>query len=188
MGTTRERKRIKSRVDELPEEIRQLLDERLADVNITYWDIAEEISQKGYLISKSSIGRYAMKQNAAARRLKEAFEKTRVLVKTIQENRDVDSTEVATAILMDALTQRIATAEEEFDSMPLDKAGRLIVSLQRSIVYKEKFKLEVDKRVNEAFELFKREIPEVIKKDPVLLQQMSQLIETAKNKVLNKDE
>ena len=30
---------------------------------------------------------------------------------------------------MDGLMQRVSTAEEEFDEMPLDKAGRLIASL-----------------------------------------------------------
>ncbi|MCR4442951.1 MAG: DUF3486 family protein [Peptococcaceae bacterium] len=184
MGEQRERVRIKSRVDELPEDIRQVLDEKINDVTVSYQEIADQITKMGYPISKSSIGRYAMKQNAAAMRLKEAYEKTRMLVNSIKENRDIDSSEVATAILMDALTQRIATAEEEFDNMPLDKAGRLIASLQRSIVYKEKFKLEYEKGVGDAFEMFKKEIPEAIKNDPELLQEMTRIINIAKDKVL----
>ena len=37
MGDQRERNRIKSRVDELPDEIRAQLDTMLADVNYTYY-------------------------------------------------------------------------------------------------------------------------------------------------------
>ena len=72
MGDQRERNRIKSRVDELPDEIRAQLDTMLADVNYTYQDIADTITDLGYEISRSAVGRYAMRHNSAARRLKEA--------------------------------------------------------------------------------------------------------------------
>lgn len=41
---------------------------------------------------------------------------------------------------MNGLVNRMATAEEEFDLMPLDKAGRLIASLSRTKVYKDRGK------------------------------------------------
>lgn len=47
MGDQRERNRIKSRVDELPDEIRAQLDAMLADVNYTYQDIADTITDLG---------------------------------------------------------------------------------------------------------------------------------------------
>ena len=61
MGDQRERNRIKSRVDELPDEIRAQLDAMLADVNYTYQDIADTITDLGYEISRSAVGRYAMR-------------------------------------------------------------------------------------------------------------------------------
>lgn len=82
--------RVKSRVNELPDDIKKSLDEMLLDVNYTYTEIAEEITQKGYPISKSSIGRYALRQNKAAQRLKEACETTKTLVESVKENRDLD--------------------------------------------------------------------------------------------------
>jgi len=124
MGDQRERNRIKSRVDELPDEIRAQLDAMLADVNYTYQDIADTITDLGYEISRSAVGRYAMRHNSAARRLKEASEQTTALLQFIRENQDVESTELASAIMIDGLTRRIATADEDFDAMPLDKAGR----------------------------------------------------------------
>ena len=53
MGDQRERNRIKSRVDELPDEIRAQLDTMLADVNYTYQDIADTITDLGYEISRT---------------------------------------------------------------------------------------------------------------------------------------
>ena len=123
MGDQRERNRIKSRVDELPDEIRAQLDTMLADVNYTYQDIADTITDLGYEISRSAVGRYAMRHNSAARRLKEASEQTTALLQFIRENQDVESTELASAIMIDGLTRRIATADEDFDAMPLDKAA-----------------------------------------------------------------
>ena len=55
MGDQRERNRIKSRVDELPDEIRAQLDAMLADVNYTYQDIADTITDLGYEISRSAV-------------------------------------------------------------------------------------------------------------------------------------
>ena len=55
MGDQRERNRIKSRVDELPDEIRAQLDAMLADVNYTYQDIADTITDLGYEISRTKV-------------------------------------------------------------------------------------------------------------------------------------
>ena len=120
MGEQRERQRIKSRVDEFPDEIRAQMDGMLADVNYTYQEIADTLTEQGYEISRSAVGRYAMRHNSAARRLKEAREQTTALLQQIRENQDVESTELASAILIDGLTRRIATAEEDFDALPLD--------------------------------------------------------------------
>ena len=177
MGEQRERNRIRSKVDELPPDVREYLDRRITDINITYEELAEEITEMGHPISKSSIGRYAMRQNAAAKRLKEAHEKTKVLVQTIRENRDVDSAEVAGAILMDALTSRIATAEEEFDDMPLDKAGRLVVALNRSIWYKHKLQFEFTRGVDLALEKLKGQLQAELTRHPEVLEQIYGIIE-----------
>lgn len=170
--------RVKSRVNELPAEIKKSLDEMLLDINYTYTEIAEEITKKGYPISKSSIGRYALRQNKAAQRLKEACETTKTLVETVKENRDLDASEAATTILIDALMKRLATAEEEFENMPLDKAGRLIVALQRSTVYKEKFKLQYKKGINDALNKLKDELKIELKQQPDLFKKICKLADS----------
>ena len=57
MGKQRERNRIKSRVDELPQDAREMLDRMLGDVTNTYAEISEAMGSRGWDISKSSIGR-----------------------------------------------------------------------------------------------------------------------------------
>ncbi|ABR50443.1 conserved hypothetical protein [Alkaliphilus metalliredigens QYMF] len=138
MTKERQRNRIKSRVDELPEEIRQLLDDRLADVNFTYHEIADEITELGYEISKSSVGRYALRQNAVVQRMKEVAEQTRIIVDAAKKNNNFDAIGATTSMLTIGLAQKIATAQEEIENMPIEKAARIVVALERSAVYKEK--------------------------------------------------
>ena len=47
MGKQRERNRIKSRVDELPQDAREMLDRMLGDVTNTYAEISEAMGSRG---------------------------------------------------------------------------------------------------------------------------------------------
>ena len=92
MGKQRTKNRIKSRVDELPPEARETLNNMLADVKYTYVQIADEMAHKGWEISRQSIGRYALRQNAVAKRLMDAREQTTALLAVARTNQDVEST------------------------------------------------------------------------------------------------
>ena len=179
MGNERERNRIKSRVDELPPLARQLLDARLADVRYSYTEIAEEMTSKGWEISKSSVGRYALRRNAVAKRLKEAREQTIALINTVRDNKDIEATEVASSILIDGLTRRIATAEEEFEEMPLEKAGKLLVALQRSTVYKERMKSTRSRACKDVESNILRRMREQVHSDPDLLARLTDIVQAA---------
>jgi hypothetical protein len=175
-------------VDELPEELRRLLDSRLADVNYTYQDIADELKQKGHDVSRSAIGRYALRHNSAAKRLKEASEQTTALLNYIRENQDVESTELASAIMIDGLTRRIATADEDFDALPIDKAGRLLVQLQRSTVYKERWRKERRYAIESVERTIKARMREAVQNDPDLLTKLQQLVSDAAAEEVARDE
>lgn len=49
-------------------------------------------------------------------------------------------------LMMDGLINRLATAGDEFDYLPLDKAGRLIASLSRTKAYKDKVRQDAKDR------------------------------------------
>jgi len=188
MGEKRERKRIRSRVDELPEAVRVKLDAMLADVTYTYQDIAEAVTAEGYEISRSSVGRYAMRHNSAAQRLKEAAAQTAALVQLIRDNQDVESTELASAIMIDGLTRRIATADEDFYALPLDKAGHLLVQLQRSAIYKERYRKERRSAIEAVERNVKARMRQIVQDNPALLKQLSQLVSDAAAEEAGRDE
>ena len=188
MGAQRERNRIRSRVDELPDDIRVQLDRMLADVKYTYQDISDALGDLGYDISRSAVGRYAMRHNSAARRLKEASEQTTALLQFIRENQDVESTELASAIMIDGLTRRIATADEDFDTMPLDKAGRLLVQLQRSTIYKERWRKERLAAIDAVERNVQARMREAVQNDPALLEQLQRLVSAAAAEEAGRDE
>jgi hypothetical protein len=184
----RQRTRNRSRIDELPEEIRSIVDERLANVNITYNEIAEEICKKGYEISRSSIGRYAIRQGAVLNRMMEAQAQTKVLVNAVKNSPETDYTDAGLFILMDLLIKKMAIAQEEIDEMEPDKAGRLMVAISRTAAYKEKIKAELNKHYRKAINEVKLELKAELQTEPELLAKMIELTERVEDKVMKKIE
>lgn len=177
MGKQRKKTRISSKIDELPEIVRTNVDVMLADTSNTYQDISVFLKSQGYEISKSSVGRYAMRSNSAMQRLLEAQQQTEKLVQVVKQNPDADYTEAGMRMLMDGLINKMATAEEEFDQMPLDKAGRLLASLSRTKVYKDKAKQEMQKKADLAFKEMEQEILKVIKQDERSAEALKELLD-----------
>ena len=165
-----------SKIDELPEELKNRVDILLMDTSNTYQYISEILKSEGYAISKSSVGRYAMRSNTAMQRLLEAKEQTEKLVAVVRKNPDADYTEAAMVMLMDGLINKLATAEDEFDQMPLDKAGRLITSLSRTKVYKDRVRQDMQKKADLAFKELESSMMKVIKEDEVSRAAMQEII------------
>lgn len=184
MGEGRTIKRVHCRVDEFPQAAREKIDAMLADPQCTYQEIAEALTAEGYEISKSAIHRYAARVGADQQRLREIGEQTRRLVQALKDNQDVEATEVANALLLDALTRRIATAEEEFDTLPLDKAGRLLVALQRSTVYKARTMEDKTRLVGRVQEAMLGRLREAVQSDEALTARLAELVEQAGREVL----
>ena len=187
MGDTRTMQRIHCRVDEFPQEVRDEIDRMLADPTNTYTDIAVRMTERGYDISKSAVHRYASRVGADQQRLREIGEQTKRLVQSLKDNQDVEATEVANALMLDALTRRIATAEEEFDALPLDKAGRLLVSLQRSAVYKARTMEDKRKTVNRLEESILNRLREQVQGNTELQERLSDMVHKTAQEVLTDD-
>jgi hypothetical protein len=173
MGKQRERNRIRSRLDEFPAEAREYLDQQLADVTLTYVEISEDMAAHGWEISKSAIGRYALRSNAVANRLKAAREQTVLMLAAMQDNKDLEASELGTSLLIDGLTRRLATAEEDFENLPLEKAGRLLVAIQRSAIYKERMKSTRTRACRDVEANIMKRLREQLRDDQELLQRIS---------------
>lgn len=187
MAKKRTKTRITSKIDELPEELKNRVDILLMDTSNTYQYISEVLKGEGYAISKSSVGRYAMRSNTAMQRLLEAKEQTEKLVAVVQKNPDADYTEAAMVMLMDGLINKLATAEDEFDQMPLDKAGRLITSLSRTKVYKDRVRQDMQKKAELAFKELEGSMMKVIKEDETSRRFMQEILKKAKERMMSDD-
>lgn len=187
MGDKRTKQRVSSKVDELPEELRMKVDVMLADTSNTYTAISAMLKKEGYNISKSAVGRYALRRNNAVQRLLEAQAQTDRLVAAMQEHPEGDYTEAAIMLTMNGLVNRMATAEEEFDNIPLDKAGRLVSQLARTETYKKRVKQDMQKKADLAFKELEGEMMKVIRQDEESKKQLSEILAKAKERMSQDD-
>ena len=187
MGDKRTKQRITSKIDELPEDLRMKVDVMLADTSNTYEYISQFLKGEGYDISKSSVGRYATRTNNAMQRLLEAQAQTDRLIQVVKENPEADYTEAAILLTMNGLLNKVATAEEEFNEMPLDKAGRLIASLSRTKVYKDRVKQDRRRKADIAFREMESEMLKVIKQDEKSAAQLKEILAKAKERMMEDD-
>ena len=167
----RRRGRIHSTVDDLPEPLKSQFEVKLANPANTYNELSEWLKGEGYSISKSAIGRYAVRTREAAQRVAETLQRTQAIAQAVEAHPDLDYTKAAELVLMDGLMQRVSTAEEEFDEMPLDKAGRLFAS-----------------RARLAFYQMEAELMSAIKQHPELAGELHDVLARAREKVLTDGE
>lgn len=187
MGDKRTKQRVTSKIDELPDELRMKVDVMLADTSNSYQYVSDYLKEEGFDISKSSVGRYATRTNRAMQRLLEAQAQTDRLIQVVRENPEADYTEAAILLTMNGLLNKVATAEEEFNEMPLDKAGRLIASLSRTKVYKDRVKQDMRRKAEVAFAQLEKEMLKVIREDTESARQLKEILEKAKERMMEDD-
>ena len=137
-----------------------------------------------YEISKSAIGRYAIRTTQAAQRVAQTIQRTQAIAQAVEAHPDLDYTKAASMVLMDGLMQRVSTAEDDFQEMPLDKAGRLIASLARNATYEKRVRQDMKKKAELAFEQMETELMAAIKQHPELAGELHDVLERAREKVL----
>jgi len=187
MGKERRRTRISTSLDELPEDLRLQVDVKLVKTKTTYQAISDWLKAQGHEISKSAVGRYALKINQVSQRIVEAQRQTEVLINAVKMNPDVDYTDAGNMLLADGLVKRLAMAEEEFDTLPLDKVGRLMTALSRTKTYKDRVKQDSKKKIELAFQGMETEMMAAIKSDPELAKELRSLLLKAKEKMVAND-
>ena len=105
----------------------------------------------------------------------------------MKSNPDADYTEAAMMLTMNGLLNKVATAEEEWDEMPLDKAGRLIASLSRTKVYKDRVKQDMRKKADIAFQELEADMMKVIKQDEESVRMLKTILTKAKDRMMQDD-
>ena len=186
--TERRRTRVNSTIDRLPDDIKGRLDLKLTDTANTYEELSAWLKEEGYEISKSAIGRYAIRSTQAAQRVAETLQRTQVIAQAVEAHPDLDYTKAASMVLMDGLMQRVSTAEDDFQEMPLDKAGRLIASLARNATYETRVRAELKRKAELAFDQMESELMAAIKQHPELAGELHDVLARAREKVLDDGE
>lgn len=184
MSKERRRTRVSSTVDKLPDDIKSRLDMKLADTANTYEDLAVWLKEEGYEISRSAIGRYAIRSSQAAQRVAQTLQRTQAIAQAVERHPELDYTKAASMVLMDGLMQRVSTAEDDFNEMPLDKAGRLITALSRNATYERRVRADLKKKAELAFEQMETELMAAIKQHPELAGELHSVLTRAKEKVV----
>ena len=184
----RRRTRVSSTIDKLPDDIKGQLDVKLSDTTNTYEELSAWLKSEGYEISKSAIGRYAIRTTQAAQRVAETIQRTQAIAQAVEAHPDLDYTKAASMVLMDGLMQRVSTAEDDFQEMPLDKAGRLIASLARNATYEKRVRADLKKKAELAFDQMEAELMAAIKQHPELAGELHDVLARAREKVLTDGE
>ncbi len=126
--------RSDSKMYQLPKDVLDQVNDMLLNENMKYSDIQHWLeTEHDMKISLSSISNYAVKIYQAAQRVSDDLERTKFFIDYIGDKSELDASKATTAILKSGLLQKIATAEEEFNEMPVEKAGRLLVELNKSL-------------------------------------------------------
>lgn len=182
------KRRISGLVDELPPDIKAEVDRMVAVSKYSYDYIVEWLFENGHIISRSSIFRYAQRYGSYLERIEESNKQLEMLVQMVRSNPEQDFTDAGTQILTSKLVNRLAMADDEFEGMSLDKAGRLMVQLSRTRGYKDKIRQEQKSKLELAFKQFEGNIMKIIGSDPELSlrfeTQIKALIEDTKAKAM----
>lgn len=176
--------RSDSKMYQLPKDVLDQVNAMLLNENMKYSDIQHWLETKHNMkISLSSISNYAVKIYQAAQRVSDDLERTKFFIDYIGNKSDLDASKATTAILKSGLLQKIATAEEEFNEMPVEKAGRLLVELNKTEIARERLELDYKKKVQLAFEAFEGQVMEEIKNYPEIRRKFLDLFAELKNKM-----
>ena len=181
--------RSDSKMYQLPKDVLDQVNDMLLNENMKYSDIQYWLeTEHNMKISLSSISNYAVKIYQAAQRISDDLERTKFFVDYIGDKSELDASKATTAMLKSGLLQKIATAEEEFNEMPVEKAGRLLVELNRSEIARERLELDYKKKTELAFEELETRMYKLIKGYPELREKLVEVLKEAKQKWLEQQE
>lgn len=186
MGSEEKQQREIKRRHYLVEKLgcRDMVDRMLAE-GYSYMDIAVAVSDKGERISTASICRYHNSMSRVAEKVIQAREKVKVLVDAFKNRPGTELAEAAEQVMLQGLLQKVAEADEEdFETMSLEKAGRLISALSRSGVNREKFKLQYNQGVGAAVDRIMGELRTALADMPEVLTVLAAKVETVRTELI----
>lgn len=176
--------RSDSKMFKLPKEVLERVNEMLLNENMKYSDIQEWLeTEHGIRISLSSISKYAVKTYTAAQRMADDLERTKFYLEYLGDKKNVDTGKLGISIVKSGLLQKISSAENEFNDIPIEKAAKLLTEISRVETTEKRLELEYEKRILLALDGFEQELMKEIRNYPELSGRFKQLMIDLKNKM-----
>lgn len=129
----------RSKIHQLPAEVKAWLDSTLAENNFSgYEQLADELSARGYDISKSAVHRYGQDFEARLSALKMASEQARAVVQAAPDD-EGNVNEALMRLVQEHLFKMLMAEDGKFD---LPKMAKAVAELGRASVTQKKFAIE----------------------------------------------
>jgi hypothetical protein len=180
--------RSDAKMYQLPKDVLEAVNGLLLNDNMSYADIIVWLAEKGYKVSQSSLSRYAFKVFESAQRVADDLEKARHIIDVIGKNPELDTTRATTAILKSGLLQKISSAEEEFNDIPIEQAGKLFIQLSKAEAAHRRNDFTMRSKIDLAFQGLEQGIMESIKSDSALAGRLKELLHEAQAKMESADD
>lgn len=133
----------RSKILQLPTEVKTWLDRALADNNFSeYESLAEELKARGFAISKSALNRYGQDFEQRLAALKMASEQAKAIVDAAPDEEGAVS-DALMRLVQERLFNLLLAEEGKVD---LPKAAKAIAELAKATIAQKKFSIEQNAR------------------------------------------
>jgi len=183
-----EKHRTYRKIDSIPQEIRDALDDMLSDASLSYAEITKWLNeelQKSKIdveISRSAVGRYAFRTKQLSARYQETMEYVKEIVRLAKENPDENLNEGALQMGMLKLAEKLATAD--FDNISEAKALELVARISRTKAYKDKVYAGLKNEYEKGYEKFLRRVTAELEAYPQLIEQLKAIAKETLGKMI----
>lgn len=169
-------RRSHSKVDKLPQELREAINDAIVNKKMTYKDITRLINEQGHTISQKSVERYGKNFLTKLDRISTAREQAKAIVESAEPGNKLDLMDGASDMAITLITNMLAdNSNGEIDKLTLE-AMRTLATLERSAVSREKLRFEYDKGVKKAIAAVKAELSEELKQHPDVMGRIAEIL------------
>lgn len=166
------RQRSHSKISQLPTELREAVDKLILSGR-TYDEIVEYLAHMGEDVSRSSVGRYGQRFLAKMEKLQLFRDQARAVVDSAGDRPALEIAEAANQMALSTVMEYVMEMDSLKDAKSTDVIKALAL-LERSGVQREKLKLTIRKKAEEAVKSVEKrvadlaitpEVLEMIRKD-----------------------
>ncbi|GHU92466.1 hypothetical protein FACS1894202_14880 [Clostridia bacterium] len=169
------RERRHSVIHELPQDIREAVEDLLLDPKVKYSDVSEYLKEMGYSLHPSNICRYAQQFHASMAALRAANETMTRTMEMMDKQPNLDATEAIVRVMGQHLFMRLATiSPEEIAEMSAKDLVSQATALVRAASGKRVNDTKVKQSVDLGLEQFTGLLYDSLKRDnPELYEQLT---------------